>query len=369
MTASYPRSLLNFRGALLNALIAKGYEVHVAAPKLADDSEFGAKLVSMGLHVHELSIARGGINPLVDFVTLIKLWLLMRRIKPDVTLSYTIKPVIYGGIASWLAGVPNRFALITGLGYAFIDDGNRRMFLRWVVQKLYRLGLSETQKVFFQNWDDQRLFHTLKIVKKSKTKTCLVNGSGVDLNKFTSVPFPKRIKFLMIARLLGDKGIREFVQAAKLVRRRFNEVKFGVVGWIDDNPNSISFEEMQEMIDAGDVEFHGRLSDVRPAIMAASVYVLPSYREGTPRTVLEAMAMGRPIVTTNAPGCRDTVIHGKNGFLVPIKDAGELAAAMVRFIEMPSLIAEMGERSRKLAENKFDVHDVNKVMLREMGIK
>ena len=369
MTASYPRSLLNFRGALLNALIAKGYEVHVAAPKLAEDSEFGVELVSMGLHVHELSIARGGLNPLIDFVTLCKLWLLMRRIKPDVTLSYTIKPVIYGGIASWLAGVPNRFALITGLGYAFTDDGRSRIFVRWIVQKLYRLGLSKTQKVFFQNPDDKRLFYTLKIVQKSKNKTCLVNGSGVDLDKFIRAPFPRTIKFLMIARLLGDKGIREFVQSAKLVRRRFPEVKFGVVGWIDDNPDSISFEELQAMIDAGDVEFHGRLSDVRPAIMAASVYVLPSYREGTPRTVLEAMAMGRPIVTTNAPGCRETVIHGKNGFLVPIKDAGELAEAMFRFVEMPGLIAEMGKCSRKLVENKYDVHEVNKVMLREMEIR
>ena len=175
-------------------------------------------------------------------------------------------------------------------------------------------------------------------------------------------------RFLLIGRLLGDKGIREYVQAAEQVKLQYPETQFDLVGWIDANPNTITQPELDSWTAAGTVNFLGRLNDVRPAIGDCSVYVLPSYREGTPRTVLEAMAMGRAVITTDAPGCRETVVDGDNGFLVPIKDADALAQAMLRFIEQPELFAQMGLRSRAIAEEKYDVHKVNAQMLKGMGL-
>ncbi|WP_431777431.1 glycosyltransferase [Ottowia caeni] len=197
----------------------------------------------------------------------------------------------------------------------------------------------------------------------------MVNGSGVDVSAFSVVPLPEaRIQFLLIARLLGAKGVREYAQAAKLVRAHHPASRFVLVGFIDDNPDSISQSELDSWVADGTLEFLGQLSDVRPAIAASSVYVLPSYREGTPRTVLEAMAMGRAIITTDTPGCRETVLDGDNGYLVPVKSVDALVQAMSRFVEDPGLAARMGARSRQLAEDKYDVHKVNSVMLREMGI-
>jgi len=173
----------------------------------------------------------------------------------------------------------------------------------------------------------------------------------------------------MICRLLGDKGVREYAAAAKKLREKQKQACIRLIGWIDENPDSISPAELDEWVHSGDVEFLGYLQDIRPAIADSSVYVLPSYREGTPRTVLEAMAMGRPIITTDAPGCRETVVDGENGLLVPVKSVSRLVEAMQRFIENPDLAVEMGKRSRAIAEEKYDVRKVNEVMLREMGIR
>jgi len=369
LIAGLPESLLNFRGPLLRALMAERLQVHVAAPCLPASSAIRQELESMGVYVHEVDLKRAGINPFADLLTVYDLWRLMHRIKPDFTLGYTIKPVIYGNIAAWIAGVPRRFALITGLGYAFTGDSGQRSWLKKIVQVLYRVALGRGHKIFFQNPDDESLFHSLRIIKSSDRKTVVVNGSGIDVGSFRVVPLPQIPQFLLIARLLGDKGVREYVKAATIVRRKHPNVRFGIVGWIDENPDTISEKELQHWIDAGDVRFYGRLNDVKPAIAESSVYVLPSYREGTPRTVLEAMAMGRPIITTDAPGCRETVENGENGFLVPVKAIDELVAAMLIFIKNPDLIAQMGRRSRQIAEEKYDVNKVNEQMLKAMGIK
>lgn len=368
MLASYPNSLLNFRGPLLRELLAKKLQVHVAAPDLPANSKIRKELEHMGIHVHLVALKRTGMNPLTDIVTVFNLWHLMYRIKPDFSLCYTIKPVVYGNIAAWLAGVPKRFALITGLGYAFMGNAKERFWLKKIVLFLYRIALSKVHKVFFQNPDDESLFYSLGVIKSSDRKTVVVNGSGVDINSFMVVGMPKTKKFLLIARLLGDKGIREYVKAASRVRQHHPDVHFGLVGWIDENPNAISESELQRWIKAGDVQFYGHLADVRPVIAESSIYVLPSYCEGTPHTVLEAMAMGRPIITTDAPGCRQTVIDGENGFLVPVKAIDELTAAMLKFIEKPDLIVRMGSRSRKIVEEKYDVNKVNQHMLKEMGL-
>ena len=367
LVAGYAESLLGFRGPLIAALQAQGLEVHVAAPDVPPGCALRTRLEAQGLVVHAYPLQRTGTNPLADARALLALWRLMRRVRPDHMLAYTIKPVIYGTLAAWLAGVPHRFALITGLGYAFVDQGRQRG-LRALVQRLYRTALARAGLVFFQNPDDEALFRQRGLLAPG-ARSCVVNGSGVDVAQFAVAPLPPGPPcFLLIARLLGDKGVREYAQAARQVRALYPGVRCQVVGWIDTNPDAIAQHELDAWVAEGTLEFLGRLPDVRSAIAGSSVFVLPSYyREGTPRTVLEAMAMGRAVITTDAPGCRETVIDGDNGFLVPVRDPQALVVAMLKLVRQPELIANMGARSRQMAEERYDVHKVNAAMLRGMG--
>lgn len=367
LMAGFPDSLLHFRGPLIEALLDCGLEVHVAAPDLPEGCELRVRLEAKRLVVHSIPLLRTGVNPIADLKTIFALYFLVRSIRPDFVMGYTIKPVIYGSIAAWLSGVPGRFALITGLGYAFQGEGQRRL-LRSLVQRLYAIALQRTHKVFFQNHDDEALFRSNRILKAA-IPSVVLNGSGVDIAAFDVVPLPSEPVFLLIARLLGDKGVREYVEAAREIRITRPSVKFLLVGWIDENPDAIRQDELDAWIQEGAVEFLGRMTDVRPAIAKASVYVLPSYREGMPRTVLEAMAMGRAIITTDAPGCRETVVDGVNGLLVQVREVAPLVAAMRRFLDSPGLLLSMGRQSRRLAVEKFDVHRVSAVMLNEMGIR
>ncbi len=367
MIASFPDSLLRFRGELINELLEKNFKVHIAAPDLSPSSSLRKKFERNGIHVHEIPLQRTGINPIVDLGSLLYLIRLLRGIRPTCVLCYTIKPVIYGTISAWLARVPKRFALVTGLGYSFQGE-NKRSFLRFLVQLLYSFALRRAHKVFFQNPDDEALFRDCRLLP-TEVPSCILNGSGVDLSFYSKATLPDSLHFLLVARLLGDKGIREYVDAAQKIRYLYPEVVFGLVGWIDENPDSIRQDELDSWVKDDLMHFYGRLEDVRPAIRDCSVYVLPSYREGTPRTVLEAMAMGRAIITTDTPGCRETVVDGENGILVPVKSVDLLVIAMLKFIENPGLASRMGKRSRQIAEEKYDVHKVNAVMLREMGIK
>ncbi len=377
LIAGLAESLLNFRGPLIAALQACGLQVHVAAPDLPAGHATRLALEARNLAVHNIPMRRTGTNPVADLQTLWALWRLMRLVQPEMVLGYTIKPVVYGSLAAWLAGVPRRFALVTGLGYAFLGGdqaGQRgpRARLQALVQWLYAVALARVHKVFFQNQDDQALFRQRGMLA-ANTPSCVVNGSGVDVASFAMVPLPDAalgspVRFLLIARLLGDKGVREYAQAAARVRAVHPQVQCVLVGWIDSNPNAIGQAELDAWVADGCIKFLGRLADVRPAIADCSVYVLPSYREGTPRTVLEAMAMGRAIITTDVPGCRETVVDGDNGFLVPVKSVDALERAMLQFVNDASLAPRMGLRSRQIAQDKYDVHKVNAVMLREMGI-
>ncbi len=374
MISSFLPSVLNFRGKLLEAIASHGYEIHIMAPEFASFPEEQQKLQALGYHLHEIPMQRTGTNPLADLKLLKNLYQQIRRIQPDYVLSYTIKPVIYGTLASKLAKVPHRFALITGLGYAFqnVELGKRSLFQK-MVHGLYAQALKHSEKVFFQNPDDLKLFQDMHLLEANKP-TVVVNGSGVNVQDFGVMPLPKnaqgqvKASFLLIARLLGDKGVREYAESARIIKAQYPEAEFHLVGWIDDNPSAIAQAELDSWIADGRLKYWGKLSDVRPAIAESSVYVLPSYREGTPRTVLEAMAMGRAIITTDAPGCRETVSHGVNGYLVGVKSVDDLVQSMQYFIEDPKLIELMGQRSREIALNKYDVHQVNTHMLGEMGI-
>jgi glycosyltransferase involved in cell wall biosynthesis len=338
-------------------------------PDLAPGGKIAVALANKGVRVHSIPLQRAGLNPVRDLRLLFSLVTLMLRLRPRFVLSYTIKPVVYGSIAAWFSGVKYRFALVTGLGYVFTGTASgKRALLRCLIQQLYRFSLKRTHRVFFQNPDDEALFRELDLLPDT-VPSSVVNGSGVDVAEYSVAPLPDRSCFLLIGRLLGDKGLREYAQAAQRVKATYPEAVFRLVGWIDDNPDAITQRELDQWVYSGVLEFLGRLDDVRPAIADCSVYVLPSYREGTPRTVLEAMAMGRPVITTDAPGCRETVVDGDNGFLVPVKDVQALADAMIKMIDSPGLVAKMGERSRQIAETKYDVHRVNAAMLEGMGIQ
>ena len=360
-----PESLINFRGSLIEELINKGLEVHVIAPNIIN-TDIEQKLKRIGAEVHEISLKRTGMNPFIDLQSIFQLCSIMSKIKPDYFLGYTTKPSIYGNIAARIVKVPSRYALITGLGYTFLSD---KFWLNYIVKLLYKFALSSCHKVIFQNNDDKNLFIKSGLIRNNSSKSAVVNGSGVDIKIFNTSSFPEKISFLLIARLLEDKGIREYFQASSIIKKEFPDVSFGLAGWIDENPSAIKDEELQEKIDSGDIKFYGRLKDVRSVIEQSSVYVLPSYREGTPRTVLEAMAMGRPIITTNAPGCKETVVDGENGYLVPVKDVDALVKAMKTFIKKPKLIYKMGTNSRLIAEQKYDVKIVNCEMMNQMGIR
>ena len=364
---SFAESLISFRGPLLQDLIQLGHRVVACAP--AAPAPIVASLAAMGVAYRDVPIKRTGLRPDQDLYALCALTALFRKLRPDVVLSYTIKPVTYGLLAARLAGVPRRFAMITGLGYTFIGAGLQAKLASAAARQLYRLSLHGAERIFFQNPDDLALFQRLRLLRRSE-QAVMINGSGVDIDAFGPTALPEGdVSFLLIARLLKDKGIREYVEAARQVRARYPRTRFHLVGRLDEgNPAAISAQELGAWETEGVVKYLGRLDDVRPALAATSVYVLPSYREGTPRTVLEAMAMGRPIVTTDAPGCRETVRQGVNGYLVPVRDADALARAMAQFVEEPDLIPAMGRESRRLAEEKYDVHKVDRVILQAMRL-
>lgn len=365
VVGSLAESLTIFRGALIKKMLTAGHEVIACAPDA--DQRTRAALYAMGVDYWDIKLERVGMNALHDIRSFLDLYRLFRQIKPDVFLGYTIKPVVYGATAARLAGVPAIFSMIEGLGYAFLGKGIKSKLAGAVASVLYRLALLCSRKVFFLNHDDLAVFLQRRLVKQEQV--VMLNGIGVDLKRFTEAEFPQQISFLLIARLLRDKGVREYTAAAQTVKQRYPQVRFRLVGWIDEeNPATISQAELNAWVESGVVEYLGRLDDVRPAIADASVYVLPSYHEGMPVTVMEAMAMGRPVITTDAPGCREAVQDGDSGLLVAVGDVEALVQAMTYFIENVYEIERMGHASRRISEEKFDVHKVNSKMLAAMGL-
>jgi len=364
ITAGYGNSLVWFRSDLIKSWLTKGFQVVAAAP----GHEAADKMKAMGVKYYQIPLSRTGLNPFKDLLLLFSLRGLLKKEKPDYMFSYTIKPVVYGSLAAFLNKRVKVYSMITGMGYVFTESSGKTGLLKLFVTWLYRVALHRNEKVFFQNTDDVDIFISLKIV--SAEKVVLVNGSGVNIDYFSPVPLPEKpVSFLLIARLLWEKGIKEYVQAARVIRCKYPRTKFVMIGWsFEKIPAAIGPEQVELWKNEGLVEILGETGDVRPFIAEASVYVLPSYREGTPRTVLEAMAMGRPVITTDAPGCRETVIDGLNGFLVPVQDSTALAEAMKKFILEPDLISKMGSAGRKLAEDKYDVHKVNRVINQAMNL-
>ncbi len=364
LLGSYAPSLLNFRGPLIAALVARGHRVFALAPRM--EPELAEAIEKLGAEPVEVSLSRGSLNPASAARTARALATTFQQLQPDIVIAYTIGPITLAASAARAAGA--RFVpLITGLGYAFLGGLNpKRLFVRLAAILLYRRAFGKAELVLFQNEDDRRDFRRLRILP-DRVRSEVIAGSGVDLDHYAARPLPGAPIFLMIARFLRDKGIREYGEAAARLKKSHPKARFLLAGWLDQSPDAID-EAQLSSIAAGGVELLGRLDDVRPAIASAEIYVLPSYREGTPRSVLEAMAMGRPIITSDSPGCRETVIDGENGFLVTARDAQSLHDAMRRFIEEPGLAEAMGKASRRLAEEKYDVHKVNRAILGHVGL-
>lgn len=369
LIGAFAGSLVNFRGPLLASLVRSGCDVHAAAAGIDDDPELNDQLSALNVKGHSIPIARAGLNPLEDIGTCYAIWRLLRELRPSYILAYTIKPVVWGLLAAWLARVPCRYAMITGIGYAFTGDvrGKRRL-VQSVARLLYKFALRRAHLIFFQNRDDAALFRELGLLPDDRPVT-VINGSGVDLAHFSQQPLPQGPpSFLMIARLLGDKGVREYAAAAEIVRQEFPQAQFHLVGGTDPNPDAIQPSELEAWQADGTIVWHGSRADVRPFLRTCHIYVLPSYREGLPRTVLEAMATGRAIITTDAPGCRETVDEGENGLLVPPRSALALAQAMRALVVEPTKIPAMAARSLDVVRERYDADRVAAVMLDAMGI-
>ena len=368
--SSYSRSLTNFRLELLKSLVRAGHAVVAAGPE--DDPEVKADLARIGVEFAHTPMARASLSPVRDMLTLLRLRRLMKAIRPHAIVPYTMKPILYGGIAARSAGVPCRCFLVTGLGHVF-SEANLKSLKGRAIKRLsvwlYRRAFAGAKAVFVYNEADRSdiignsLIEDISIIHH-------VDGSGVDVDHYAFVPTPiERPVFLMVTRLLRDKGVIEYVEAARRLKQRRPDAKFLLLGPVDPNPAAISPQEIQQWARDGIIDYLGETKDVRPFLARCNIFVLPSYyREGIPRSVLEAMAVGRPVITTDLPGCRDTVEPGVNGYLVGPRSVDSLFDAMSALAERLDLAAEMGRRSRELACSRFDVHLINEILLDRMGL-
>jgi glycosyltransferase involved in cell wall biosynthesis len=368
--AGYASSLINFRGALLRELVIRGHKVTAAAPISKDVYLVRKQLADMGVSFKTFSLFRSGLNPLQDYHSYREIYLILKNSNPDIVLAYTAKPVIYSGIAIRHFFKINFYPLITGLGYGFIEHNSiKRKIIKYLMVKLYKKALKRASAILFQNSDDESLFSGLKIFQKKDSYNYIVNGSGIDLIKYPYSTLPSQPIFLMMARLLIDKGVREYVEAARIVRLSFPNAIFQLAGKLDPNPANISSTELQRWINSGHIQYLGYVKCTQSTLKLCRFYVLPSYREGVPRSVLEALATGRPVITTDVPGCRETVIHEKNGLLVPPRDSKALANAMIRLLEeKEEIIQKMAQESFLLAKHKYNVNKVNQNILDIMGL-
>lgn len=358
-------SITLFRLPLIEEIIKKGHTVEVWGPADQDSKRVITKLKKLGINYRIININNTSLNFTKDIKHIIQIIRLFKKIRPDFLICHTIKPIIYGSLCGSLLKVKKIYSLVTGLGYVFIESKPTHIIIKFFVKVLYKASFIFNDRVFFQNTDDRKIFD----FQLKKNSFEIIPGSGVDTSYYSYSP-PKTLEtpitFLFIGRLIKHKGIIEFVEAAKIIKKKHKETSFVVIGRFDDNPSSISKEMLDYWGREGYIFYEGYHEDVRPFIKRSSVFVLPSYREGMPRSVLEAMATGRPIITTDVAGCRDTVINGLNGFLVEKKSSKSLAKAMEKFLKDPTLIPKMGAESRKIAETKYNLDKINEAFMKGM---
>lgn len=332
-----------------------GYDVHIATmPGAAVD-----EINKQGFSHYELPLSRSGKNPLTEFVAIASIYKLFRDLRPDIVHLVTIKPVLYGGIAARLACVRGVVAAVSGLGFTFLASGLKASLVRFAIKSLYRIALGgENLRVIFQNPDDRNVLLNMGALNAERVE--MIRGSGVDLARYPALPESEgEAVVCLAARLLHDKGVREFVEAAHLLRRRGIEAKFWLIGDADKgNPSTVTTEELECWRQNGAVELLGYRTDIAQLFAAAHIIVLPSYREGLPKVLVEAAACGRAVITTDVPGCRDAIEPDVTGLLVPVCDAVALADAIQRLVEDPGLRQSFGQAGRVLAEREFAIENI-----------
>lgn len=335
----------------------KGYEVHLAC---ADTGQCDS-LEGLGIRVHRIKMSRSGTKLVSEIKSLWSIFSVVRNVRPDIIHGVTIKPVVYSSLISRICGVKKRVFSISGLGYVFIDESPKAKVLRQIISRLYKFGLNNANStVIFQNATDRQSFIDLNIVQPSSAS--LIRGSGVDLSEYRYSPVAAdKPSVMFLARLLKDKGVIEFCEAVKLLRDKYPNVDFVLVGDLDpENPNSMSTEELTKYVDDGIVRHIGYRKDIPQVISSSTIMVLPSYREGLPKSLIEAAACGRAVVTTDVPGCRDAIVPNVTGILVPPKTTSELAIAIEGLLNNPERTVDMGKQGRKFAESTFSIEDVVK---------
>lgn len=361
--------MLGFRGELMKSLVAKGHQVYAFAIDYNDQSE--QQIRDMGFIPIRFSLHGYSLNPLSEVSTFWQLYRAFKQHRISMSFCYFAKPAIYGTLAAWLAGVPQRIAKIEGLGRTFTEGRNGPTLKMRIARKiqcwLFRLALPRSTALIVLNHDDQRDLR--RHCKVDLPNTVVLGGIGVCLERFSPSPVPlKPLTFTFVGRLLNEKGIRYFLAVAERIKSRHPDVRFLVVGAASAS-HGVSQNELNDYVKRGIIEHPGQVDDVVPYIECSSVFVLPSYyREGLPRSTQEALAVGRPVITTNAPGCRDTVDEGINGYLVPRHDIDALEHAMTRMINHPERLQDMGRASRKMAEQRFDVREVNQRLLNLLNL-
>lgn len=362
------RSMAIFWRVLIGLLLEQKMEVLCAAPP--GDEKSDAALAAMGARVIHYPLDRKGINPLRDLESFLSLKKIFHAEKPDLLFATTIKPVIYGCMAARAAGVPGIYATITGLGYAFEKDNFIKKIIGKISAALYRQSLRHANGIFFQNRDDYQIFIDSGILQ-AKAPVFFARGTGVDTSFFAPAPFPPlppagELTFLLVARLLEAKGLAEYASAASLLKKSWPDARFQLLGPMEQGRGAVSPQQLETWRKDGCIEYLGESKDVRPFIANSHVAVLPSWREGTPTSIMEAMSMGRPCVVTDVPGCREVVKNGVNGWLCMKGNPESLALCMEKFLRNPESVEPMGKKSREMAVNTFNATVVAKGIIADM---
>lgn len=371
MVGTVASSFYGFRADLIRTLLNKGHQVYAfTSEHTIEDLK---KIENLGATPITYTLNRGGLNPLADMIATYQLSKKIKAINPDLVFSYFSKPVIFGTLAAKLAKAPRVIGMLEGLGYTFTEQpeglSKKTQLIKKIQVFLYKIALPQLNQLIFLNPDDPKDLLQKYGIKVKKVE--VLGGIGLNLENYKySKNFNSDISFIFVARLLAEKGIHDYIKAAKIVKSKYPNIKFTVLGAIDKSAlGSLKEEELQDLIQTNIIEYPGYVNNVADWIEQASVFVLPSYyREGVPRSTQEAMAMGRPVITTDVPGCRETVVDGVNGFLIPKWNPNALAEKMIYFIEHPEEISTMGAESHKIAVEKFDAEKVNQRLMKILGI-
>lgn len=357
------KTVFNFRGDLIRDMIAKGNEVIVTGP----NRDYVDDIMALGVSEFvEISLVKDNTSVKGDLTYWKALKRVIKEKQPDIVFSYTIKPVIYGSLAAKSNRVPHICAMVPGLGRVYASGGMKAKAIRLITKFLYKRAFAACDTVIFQNKDDIQELVSQHYLPEEKT--ALVNGSGVNMDRFARTELPDRPVFLMVSRIIREKGVMEYCEAARAVKEEHPEVRFVLLGGFDSSIGALKKEDIQSYLDDGSIEFPGEVKDPVSYYQQSSVFVLPSYyREGLPRTILEAMSCGRATITTDWPGCREPVVNGENGYLVPIRDAKALAEKMKNLVEDQDLLLRMADSAYERCRSMYAVEIVNAQMREQIG--